>query len=82
MPYLEKELYTFSSTNHIGRSVFLREQGLEMIYLVYVEHLQYIKNSDRNWGRWKRNRLVGFSAGFRFEHFDFEVKVGQPGACY
>ena len=35
-----------------------------MIYLVLVEHLLYVKNSDK-WGRGRKSRLGGLGDGFK-----------------
>lgn len=74
---LESELYTFSSINHIRYKYLHFRQGSEMIYLVFVDHLQCVKNSDKKWWRGRRNRLLGLDGGFKFENFDFEVMMGQ-----
>lgn len=57
---LENELYTFSSINHIRYKYLHFRQGSEMIYLVFVDHLQCVKNSDKKWWRGRSSGSSSF----------------------
>lgn len=75
IPSLEKELYAFSFINYIEHNVFLRQQGSEMTYSIFIEHLLYIKKSDRN-GKREKEQTCGFRWWLRFWSFWFGEEGG------